>query len=236
MRGIIMDIMVEVISFLGVATKEVKRGRTSESIPGLKSCFSIKIYPERYLRKLIGNTDVEDALQRLDRLTLEEAHMAAAELLRISHNIESGMIRVDEGVKGVGRNVQDVGDGVQDVLKTVQVVDNKLDQVDRESSTNVITPFFNPHKSSQGIRSENAFKLGSLLQIRQLTITLHATLNMKEQLNGSFAEVFSTNGNLRILFCGFTENVCSSHPSKFHQSLTMSNPIAGAGKSILWLV
>ena len=35
----------------------------------------------------------------MDRLTLEEAHMAAAELLRISHNIESGVIRVDEGVQ-----------------------------------------------------------------------------------------------------------------------------------------
>jgi hypothetical protein len=35
MGGIMMDIMVEVISFLAIATKEVKRGRTSESIPGL---------------------------------------------------------------------------------------------------------------------------------------------------------------------------------------------------------
>jgi hypothetical protein len=172
----------------------------------------------------------------LDRLTLEEAHMAAAELLRISHNVENGMIRVDEGVKGVGRSVQDVGDGVQDVLETVQGVDHKVDQVNRESSPNVIAPFFNPHKPSQGITFENAFKLGSHLQIHQLTITLHATLNMKEQLNGSFAEVFSINGNPRVLSCGFTENVCSSYPSQFHQFLTMSNPTAGAGKSILWFV
>jgi hypothetical protein len=33
MRGIMMDIMIEVISFLAIATKEVKRGRTSEFIP-----------------------------------------------------------------------------------------------------------------------------------------------------------------------------------------------------------
>jgi hypothetical protein len=32
-----MDIMVEVISFLAIATKEVKRGRTSELIPRLIS-------------------------------------------------------------------------------------------------------------------------------------------------------------------------------------------------------
>jgi hypothetical protein len=46
MRGIIMDIMVEVISFLGVATKEVKRGRTSESIPG-----SNRVSQLRYIQK-----------------------------------------------------------------------------------------------------------------------------------------------------------------------------------------
>ena len=33
----------------------------------------------------MGNKDVEDALQKLDRLTQEEARMAAAELLKITH-------------------------------------------------------------------------------------------------------------------------------------------------------
>ena len=35
MRNIMVDIMVEVISFLAIATKEVKRGRASQSISGL---------------------------------------------------------------------------------------------------------------------------------------------------------------------------------------------------------
>jgi hypothetical protein len=38
---------------------------------------------------LIGNNDIEDALKRLDRLTLEEARMAAAQLLEIANAIDS---------------------------------------------------------------------------------------------------------------------------------------------------
>ena len=121
---------------------------------------------------------MEDALQRLDRLTLEEAHMAATELLRISHNIERGVIRVDEGVQRVGRVVQDVGDkvedvdskvedvdkkveevgntvqgvgdGVKDVRKAVQDVDDKVDQVNRESSPNEITIALQPSQIFTG--------------------------------------------------------------------------------------
>lgn len=35
MRNMMVDIMVEVISFLAIATKEVKRGRASQSISGI---------------------------------------------------------------------------------------------------------------------------------------------------------------------------------------------------------
>jgi uncharacterized protein YoxC len=94
--------------------------------------FSIDVCPEKFFKKLIGNTEVEDALQRLDKLTLEEAHMAAAELLRISHNVESRVIRVDEGVQDVGKGVEDVGGKVEGVDKKVQEVDDKVECVDKK--------------------------------------------------------------------------------------------------------
>ena len=84
---------------------------------------------------MIGNTDVEDALRRLDRLTLEEAQMASLELLRVSHNVEGRVICIGESVQGVGDKVQDVGDGVQDVQQLVQGLGDKVDQVNRESSS-----------------------------------------------------------------------------------------------------
>ncbi|KAN0127640.1 hypothetical protein V8E53_014532, partial [Lactarius tabidus] len=70
MIDIIVKIMVEVISILGIVTKEFRQGRT-----------------KNYLKKLFGMKDNEDALQRLDKLTQEEARMAAAEALTITRGV-----------------------------------------------------------------------------------------------------------------------------------------------------
>jgi hypothetical protein len=78
------------------------------------------IHLERYLERLTGNTEIADSLQRLDKLTQEEAKMASAELLRITHNVE-------------GR-VMDANDRIQVVDGKVQGVDDKLDDVNRSSS------------------------------------------------------------------------------------------------------
>ncbi|KAH9047745.1 hypothetical protein EDB84DRAFT_1673404 [Lactarius hengduanensis] len=72
MTDIIVKIMVEVISILGIVTKEIRQGRTM-----------------RYLKKLIGRKDVEDALQRLDKLTQEEARMAGVEALAIVRSVDN---------------------------------------------------------------------------------------------------------------------------------------------------
>jgi hypothetical protein len=68
------------------------------------------------LRKLVGNTEIEDSLQRLDKLTQEEARMASAELLKVTNGIDG--------------NVQDIG-RVQYVDDRIQGVNDKLEQVDR---------------------------------------------------------------------------------------------------------
>ena len=41
---------------------------------------------EKYLKKLIGKTDIEDALKRLDKLTNEEVRMVTAQVLRATHD------------------------------------------------------------------------------------------------------------------------------------------------------
>jgi archaellum component FlaC len=100
------------------------------------------------LKKLIGNTDIEDSLQQLDKLTQEEARMASAEQLRTAHSVEGKIVGVDERVQGVGDDVQYVGkrvedvdnkvqgidDGVKGVGDIVQGVDRKLDDTSRSSS------------------------------------------------------------------------------------------------------
>jgi hypothetical protein len=77
----------------------------------------------------MGNTEIEDALQELDRLTQEEARTASAELLKITHSVDGKVMGVDDRVKCVNDNVQEVGN-------KVQVVDIKIDQANRSSSPN----------------------------------------------------------------------------------------------------
>ena len=43
---------------------------------------------EKFLKKLAGRKDIEDALRRLDRLTQEEAVMAAAQILNLAYTID----------------------------------------------------------------------------------------------------------------------------------------------------
>jgi len=54
---------------------------------------------EKYLNKVLGKTDIEDALKRLDKLTHEEALMATAQVLKVAHRIEDKVTSVDENVK-----------------------------------------------------------------------------------------------------------------------------------------
>ena len=107
---------------------------------------------DKYLKKLTGTTDFEDSLSRLDRLTQEEARMASAELLKMTHcvddrvkSVEGKMQEVRSDVHDVGNKVegmvQDVDDKVQGIdsdikhiSSGVQGVDDKLDQVNRSLS------------------------------------------------------------------------------------------------------
>ena len=70
---------------------------------------------EKLGKRLIGNTDMEDALRKLDRLTQEETRMIVAENLRATN-------AVDERVRG----------------DTERVLD-RVGQVERLSSPNVVS-------------------------------------------------------------------------------------------------
>jgi hypothetical protein len=109
MMDIIVQIMVEALSILGIATKEIKQGRISEySI--YKYVMLIEVCIEKYAKKLIGRTDMEDALKRLDKLTHEEARMATAENLKATY-------AVGESVRGVADKMVAIDDRVTEVIR-----------------------------------------------------------------------------------------------------------------------
>jgi hypothetical protein len=62
---------------------------------------------ERYLKKLIGRTDLEDALKRLEKLTNEEVRMATAQVLKTTHDVDDRVRVVEERVLGVDDRVAD---------------------------------------------------------------------------------------------------------------------------------
>jgi hypothetical protein len=68
MTNVIVKIMVEVLNIFAIATKEMKQSRAST-----------------LLSAICGKKEMENALERLDKLTQEDARMAAAETLRLTH-------------------------------------------------------------------------------------------------------------------------------------------------------
>ena len=77
---------------------------------------------EKYGKRLIGKTDMEDVLKRLDNLTQEEERMAIAENLRATH-------AVDERVRGVTEQVLAVDDRVAGVDDRLANVNDKVSEV-----------------------------------------------------------------------------------------------------------
>ena len=49
------------------------------------------VFLEKFLKKLLGRNDVENALKRLDKLTQEEVRMATAEVLKTTRGMDSNM-------------------------------------------------------------------------------------------------------------------------------------------------
>ena len=100
MTDIIVQIMVEVLSILGVVTKEIGRGNLSMSFYADISA-NVDHHAERFFMKLVGMKDVEDALRRLDKLTREEVPMAAVEALKIMRSVDNTVQGVDHKVGSV---------------------------------------------------------------------------------------------------------------------------------------
>jgi len=53
------------------------------------------------VKKLLGKNEIEDSLKRLDTLTQEEARMAIAEILRVTHSVDDNVRVVLDGTQGV---------------------------------------------------------------------------------------------------------------------------------------
>ncbi|KAF8261328.1 hypothetical protein EI94DRAFT_812071 [Lactarius quietus] len=85
MKEISVKIMVELLSVLAVSTKQIKQGRL-----------------RKFAKKLLGESEIEGILRRLDRLTLEEGRMAMAQTLEVVYGLVSNVeVVINDGKASV---------------------------------------------------------------------------------------------------------------------------------------
>ena len=90
MDEIVMRTMVEVLSILAVTTRELKEGRPSEWALA-RPLYLTHCNAEKFVKALFGENDSEAVLQRLDRLTQEEARTTAAKILEVVYGLVQDM-------------------------------------------------------------------------------------------------------------------------------------------------
>jgi hypothetical protein len=86
MTDIIVKILVELLSVLALATKQIRQGRLSKHI-AMYILSVVQRSIEKFAKKLLGENEVEVVLQRLDRLSQDEVLITAAETLSAVHGL-----------------------------------------------------------------------------------------------------------------------------------------------------
>ena len=124
--------MAQVLSVLALSTKEMKEMRFSGFICSISSSL-VDYGTEKFVKRIAGRTDVEDALQRLDVLTKEECLMTSARNLEVTHRVEEVIHDVDGDVK----ETKELTRGVHDNLVTID--DNV--KVTRHGAPNLLDIF-----------------------------------------------------------------------------------------------
>jgi archaellum component FlaC len=81
---------------------------------------------EKYAKTLIGETEMKDALKRLDMLTEEEARMVAAENLKATHTVDKRVQGVADTVAVIDNRVAVVDDRVACVSDQLAGVDDRV--------------------------------------------------------------------------------------------------------------
>ena len=85
---------------------------------------------EKYMKKLIGRTEIEDGLKRLDKLTQEEARMAAAQNLKVTHAVAETVVAIDNKVDEVDDRVANASEQLTSIDDRVAGVSDLVAGVD----------------------------------------------------------------------------------------------------------
>jgi methyl-accepting chemotaxis protein len=96
-------LMAEILRILALSTKVMKERQISEFIRPLHTTLADHD-TEKFMKRLVGRTDVDDALQRLNLLTLEENLMTTAASFQAIHEVRETVTEIREVVQDVSKN------------------------------------------------------------------------------------------------------------------------------------
>ena len=77
--------------------KSGKDDSVGSSSSSFACATNLDVVAEQFAKKLLGNSEIESILRRLDRLTLEEARMTEAQILEVVHGLMNNMKIVMDG-------------------------------------------------------------------------------------------------------------------------------------------
>jgi len=121
-KELLGKIMAQILSILALSTKVMTERRISKLIYAQFSFLADSV-SEQFLKRLMGKTDVEDALLQLDLLTKEENLMAVAKTFEVAHHVDDNVNEIkvlteviDDKVEVIDKNVRAVRERTQSSL------------------------------------------------------------------------------------------------------------------------
>ena len=135
MMELLAKILAQVLSVLALSTKEIKDRRISVLIYS-KSFSSTDYNAEKFMKKLIGKTEVDDGLQRLDMLTKEENLMTAACTLQVTGEIRRDVDVIKDDTGDIKDDTHDIKDDTRDIKEDTRGI--KDDTCDIKDDTHEI--------------------------------------------------------------------------------------------------
>ena len=97
---VIVTILVELLSVLALASKQIKQGRFSKCALTY-TLFVAQCAVEKFTKKILGESEIDTVLQRLDRLTQDEARITVAQTLGVIYGLVESIKVVMEGTQGL---------------------------------------------------------------------------------------------------------------------------------------
>jgi hypothetical protein len=129
MTELLGKIMGQVLSILALSTQEIMQRRIGECY-WLDLTLITNSATERFLSRLAGKTEIQDALERLDMLTKEETVMTAARNLAVTQGVDDQVKVVKKVVQGIDDKVQVVEGVMRGIGDDVKVVEGAIHAID----------------------------------------------------------------------------------------------------------